>query len=324
MLEALHQLWLSTHETKYLTYIKSNIDMFIGSDGSIRTYNYNDFNLGNINTGRQLLFLYSVAKDKKYRMAADTLIKQLKNQPVTKCGGFCDKRSSSQLRLKSLYMCEPFYAQYSMLFRQAKYFNEIAKRFILIKEKMLDSKTGLLFPAWDESLQQVPAGPNAGKASSFSAASLGSYAMALVDVLDYFPKSHPKRHELVKILRDLSESVMKVRNEDSRLWDQTIGQNSGKDNYPEAADNCMIGYAFAKGANKGYLNKKYLKFAKDVFYGVKSSFVTVNAMGCIDLRNTSLSKGRENSTIEPQSAGILEGLGSLILLTVELEKGKML
>lgn len=282
LLEALRQLWFSTHESKYLTYIKSNIDMFIGADGSIRTYNYNDFNLENINTGRQLLFLYSQTKEKKYRMAADTLMKQLKNQPRTKCGGFWNKTIyPGQMRLESLYMYAPFYAWYSKMFRHAKNFDDIAGQFIQLK------------------------------ATDSSAREMGSYLMALADVLDYFPKNHPKRRELIKIFRDLSEALIVVRDENSSLWYQAIGKDAINGNYPEASSNCMIAYAFAKGANKGYLSRKYLNFAKETFYGVTGKFTTLGEAGCIDLHQTS-------------GENVLKGLGAFLMSAIELEKAKML
>jgi hypothetical protein len=43
----------------------------------------------------------------------------------------------------------------------------------------------------------------------FLVAFFGWYAMALVDVLDYFPKDHPKR--IVSYLNQLAESLVKFQ-----------------------------------------------------------------------------------------------------------------
>lgn len=312
VLEALQQLWLAARDVKYLTYIKSNIDMFIGGDGSIRTYNYNDFNLENINTGRQLLFLYSVTKNKKYKIAADTLMKQLKNQPRTNAGGFWHKKDYPfQMRLESLYMCEPFYSQYSKMFRGNFNFDDIAHQLILTAEKMRDEKTGLLCCARDECLLQKWADPKTERAPNFLAPDLGWYTMALVDVLDYFPKNHPKRKELIGIFRDLSLALAKVRDENCRLWYQVIDQGAVNGNCHDASARCMFGYAFAKGANKGYLDRKYLSFAKETFYDVASNLAGTDE---------SLAKNLSNL----QRIGGLKGVGTLILMAIELEKAHML
>lgn len=335
VLEALHQLYLVSHNKKYLTYIKSNVDMFIGGDGSIRTYNYNDFNLENINTGRQLLFLYSVTKNKKYKTAADTLMKQLKNLPRTKTGGFWHKKIyPNQMWLEGTYMAGPFYSQYSRLFRGIENFDDIAHQFILLEEKTRDGKTGLLCHRWDENLKEKWADPNTGRSQNFWAGAMGWYAMALVDVLDYFPKNHPKRGELIKILNRLSNALMKVRDENCSLWYQLIDQGAGKGNYYEASAACMFGYAFAKGANKGYLSKKYLRFAKETFNGVITNLASVDKMGCVDLHQIyrgvesegkSFSDGNYESYLsEPMRANDPKGFGPFILLALELEKANML
>ena len=47
---------------------------------------------------------------------------------------------------------------------------------------------------------------------------MGWYAMALVDVLDYFPKDHPKRTELISILNREMAAVEKVQDKKSGLW----------------------------------------------------------------------------------------------------------
>jgi len=104
ILEALRQMWEHTGDTAYFNFIKENIDLYVSDDGSIRTYPYKDFNLDKINTGRQLLFLYEQTGADKYKIAADTLRKQLKNQPRTIEGGFGIKNISIPGLLDGLYM----------------------------------------------------------------------------------------------------------------------------------------------------------------------------------------------------------------------------
>jgi len=66
---------------------------YVENDGSIRTYEYASFNLDNIATGRQLLTLYRTTGEEKYRIAADTLRKQLAHHPRTHEGGSGTRRS---------------------------------------------------------------------------------------------------------------------------------------------------------------------------------------------------------------------------------------
>ncbi|RZK64995.1 MAG: hypothetical protein EOO85_28950 [Pedobacter sp.] len=46
------------NDKKYLDYSKNMVDHFVSSDGDIRTYHAEEYNIDNIPTGRQLLYLY--------------------------------------------------------------------------------------------------------------------------------------------------------------------------------------------------------------------------------------------------------------------------
>ncbi len=58
MLEALRQVWTATDDRRYAAYIQREIDLYVTDKGDIRTYEYGTFNLDNIPTGRQLLWLH--------------------------------------------------------------------------------------------------------------------------------------------------------------------------------------------------------------------------------------------------------------------------
>ena len=333
LLESFHQLWIKTGDKKYFDFIKDNIDKYVEDNGTIKTYKYNSFTLDNINAGRQLLTLYLATKNDKYKKAADTLRKQLANQPRTPTGGFWHKEIyPNQMWLDGLYMAEPFYAQYAEIFNQPKDFDDIINQFILIKEHTRDPKTGLLYHAWDESKKMKWANPVTGCSPHFWSRAMGWYEMALVDVLDFIPKDHPKRQEIINILKKVSGAILKFRDPKTKLWYQVTDQGNRKGNYLEASASCMFTYAFAKGANKGYLDKKFLKAAKESFKGITKHFVTVEKNGLIDLNHTCRSAGlggkpyRDGSfeyyISEPQRTNDMKGLGSFILAAIELEKAK--
>ena len=82
--------------------------------------------------------------------------------------------------------------------------------------------------------------------------------MAIVDVLDYLPQDNPKREEIINILKNVCDALLKVRDEKTGLWYQVLDMPDRKGNYLEASCATMFTYAFAKGANKGYLDKKIL------------------------------------------------------------------
>ena len=214
VLEAFYREWKLSGQKEYYDYLKKNVDYYIEPDGKIKTYKLEDYNLDNIAPGRQLLHLYSVTGDEKYKNAADLLIQQLQNQPRTNEGGFWHKeRYPYQMWLDGLYMAEPFYSEYSVMFKKQKYFDDIANQFLLIQKYLKDEKTGLYYHGYDESKEQKWANPETGQSPSFWGRSMGWFMMALVDVLDYFPLDHPERKNLEIMFVNLSESLKKFRDE---------------------------------------------------------------------------------------------------------------
>ena len=332
MLEALHQMWLFTKDQRYFNFIKGNIDQYVEESGRIKTYKYDDFNLDNVAVGRALLTLFETTGDKKYKGAADTLRRQLKNQPRTHEGGFWHKQIYPyQMWLDGLFMAEPFYAWYAKKFNQPKSFDDIVNQFAYIAKHTRDPKTGLLYHGWDESKQQPWANQETGCSPIFWGRAMGWYAMAIVDVLDFLPKSYPRRIELISILRNLSGAVLKFQDKKTHLWYQVMDQGSRAGNYLEASASSMFAYTFAKGANKGYLNKTYYGVAQESFRGIVKHLVSVDARGFVDLLHTCQGAGLGGKPYrdgryeyyigEPQRTNDMKGYGPFLLAAIELQKG---
>ncbi|RCK73118.1 MAG: unsaturated glucuronyl hydrolase, GH88 family [Ignavibacteriae bacterium] len=333
ILFALYQTYLQNKNEKYLKFVAGNLDKYINENGEIKTYNLEEYNIDNILPGRTVLELYHLTRQEKYKIAADKLREQLKTHPRTNEGGFWHKKIYPyQMWLDGIYMAQPFSARYAQLFNEQEMFDDIANQFLFIANHTYDKKTGLYYHGWDESRQQKWANPETGCSPNFWSRSMGWYLMALVDVLDYFPDTHPKRSELIKIFSQLSESILKYRDQKSGLWYQVTDQIGREGNYLEASSSCMFGYSFAKGATKGYLDKRFFNVAEDVFNCVIREFVKVDNNGFVDLYGTCKSAGlggkpyRDGSyeyyMSEPTRVNDMKGIGAIILFALELEKYK--
>lgn len=331
MLEAFHQMWLFTKDQRYFDFIKGNIDQYVDESGSIKSYTYDDFNLDNVAAGRALLTLYKETAGMRYKNAADTLRRQLENQPRTHEGGFWHKQIYPyQMWLDGLFMAEPFYAWYAKEFNEPNSFNDIINQFVFIGRHTRDPRTGLLYHGWDESKQQRWASQKTGCSPNFWGRAMGWYAMAIVDVLDFLPRNHPRRHELIAIFRDVSAAALKFQDQKTHLWYQVLDQGTREGNYREASASCMFTYAFAKGAHKGYLDKKYLAAAKESFQGIVKNLVSLDAKGFVDLLHTCQGAGlggtpyRDGSYEyyigERQRTNDMKGYGPFLLAAIELEK----
>lgn len=333
ILTAFYKLYKLTGEHKYLNYIKKNIDYYVENDGTIKTYKFNDLTLDNISPGRVLLYLYKETKEEKYKKAADTLRRQLELQPRTVSGGFWHKKIyPNQMWLDGLYMAEPFYALYSKMFNEPKAFEDVTKQFLLVRNHLKDEKTGLYYHGWDESKKQKWADPVTGTSPSFWGRSIGWFMMGLVDVLDYLPKDQKNRDDLIRMLRDASESLLKYRDEKTGLWYQVVDQGSRDGNYIEASSSSMYGYVFVKGANEGYLDKKFYKIAQESFNNILKYLVTYDNEGRFYINNIASVGGlggnpyRDGSfeyyINEPKRTNDFKGYGPFMLLAIELAKNE--
>lgn len=337
MMKALERVWNRTGDGRYYAYILNDINQFVQEDGRIRTYKADEFNIDNMPTGRTLLMLGQQTQPgrDKFLKAAKTLRQQLADQPRNAERGFWHKkRYPNQMWLDGLYMGAPFYAEYGQLMNQPETFDDIALQFELIEKHALDPATGLLYHAWDQSRQQRWANPQTGQSPNFWGRAVGWYAMALVDVLDYFPADHAARPKLIGYLQRLAPVIARYQDKESGLWYQMMDQGNRdggprKGNYLEASASCMFVYALGKGVRMGYLNESLLPVAKRGYGGIRKKFVETDTSGNLHLNGTVSVGGlggepyRDGSyeyyLSEPLRRDDLKGVGPFIMASIEME-----
>jgi unsaturated rhamnogalacturonyl hydrolase len=331
ILKGVEGVWQQTGDGKYFTYIQHCMDRYVTPDGDILTYHQADYNIDNVLCGRNLLTLYKVLGTEKYHKATTLLREQLQKQPRVPEGGFWHKnRYPNQMWLDGLYMAEPFYAEYAATFHEDTAFNDIAKQFILMEEKARDTKTGLLYHGWDQSKKERWANPETGQSPNFWGRAMGWYGMALVDVLDYFPKQHPKRADLLAILNRLATAIVKYQDKNSGLWYQVLDKSTARGNYPEASGSCMFVYTIAKAVRQGYLKPAYLPAIQKGYNGIIKKFIETDANGQLNLQGTVSVSGlggkpyRDGSYEYYLSEKVItndaKGVGAFILASVEVER----
>lgn len=278
------KLWKATGDKKYFDYVYQWGDSIISANGSIHLYKMDDYNLDFINSGKVLFGLYEITGEKRFRMAMDTLLEQFEQQPRTSDGGFWHKkRYPSQMWLDGLYMASPFIAQYGAVFGKPEWIDEAINQLTLVAKHTYDDKTGLFYHAWDESRSQKWADPVTGKSPNFWGRSIGWYAMALVDDLDFIPSGHPRRTEVLAIVKKLADGMLKYQDKQTGLWYQVVDQGNREENYLEASVSSMMMYFYAKASDKGYLPKVYRKAALKAYKGLKKYLIVKNEDGTISL-----------------------------------------
>jgi len=277
---------LGSVDKRYSEYMENWVNHFVKEDGSVTDYRSKEYNLDRIFPGRNVFTLYKRNPYPKYKIALDNFIEQLKIHPKTNSGGYWHKKIYPwQMWLDGIFMASPYMAQYAKEFNEPVWFDEAIKQTKIIYEKTLDPQSGLLMHAWDESRTQKWCDPETGKSHYPWSRGTGWYIIAIEEILEYLPENHSDRDTLISILRKTCDALWKVRDPKTGLWFQVLNQGGREGNYPEGSGSAMIIYAYARGAHKGYLDKKYFDIANKAFDGIIKELITVDEKGLVTMHN---------------------------------------
>ena len=324
-------------DARFVKFSEDKVGSLVSPDGTVKGYKLEEFQLDALNPCKTLLELSKVSAEptERYFSGCAKMVFQLEKQPRTFDGGFWHKqRYTNQMWLDGIYMAAPFYAamgRYSV--NPALVDDDVAKQIRLIDEHAYDAKSGLNYHGWDAAKIQPWANPQTGCSSNFWGRAEGWYAMALVDVLDYFPTNHPARPQIISTLQKLSAGVLKFQDTQTGLWWQVLDQGSRKGNYREATASAMFVYALAKGVNHGYLSRDYIPLIEKGYAGIIQNLI-VNDGGkwsltkCCQVAGLggSPSNGKYRSGSfdyyvgEPVVKNDLKGVGPFILAGIEVQQ----
>ena len=173
---------------------------------------------------------------KQFRMEDGTLVR---NNPV-----------EFSLWADDLYMSVPFLARMGALTGDVKYYDDAAKQVIQFSNYLWDEHSGLFFHNWISD-EGKPGVAHWGRAN-------GWMMMAQVELLKFLPNDHPKREELLEILKRQIRGVARHQSE-SGMWHQLLDK---VDSYQETSCTAMFTYGIAWAVNEKILPERYIKVAQ--------------------------------------------------------------
>jgi unsaturated rhamnogalacturonyl hydrolase len=305
----------------------------IDSTGNILTYRLDEHNIDQINAGKPLFQRYRQTGNEKFRTAIFTLREQMKTHPRLASGGFWHKAIyPHQMWLDGIYMGSPFLAQFAVTFDEPTLLDDVANQILLMEKYARDEKTGLLYHGYDDSRAQRWADPVTGLSPHFWGRGIGWYAMAIVDVLDFMPESHPKRPEIIDTLKRLAIAIANFQHPETGRWYQVMNEVKREGNYAEATASCMFVYALKKAAKQGYIDPAYHAVAKKGYDGILKHFIEVEKSGLVNLKYNCAGAGLGGN---PYRDGSYEyyihtairdndpkGVGPFILASLEFESNE--
>lgn len=270
MTMAMLKMYEATKDSYYLNFLDTFVDYYIDDEGNILGFDIKEHNCDNINEGKVLYPLLQMTSKEKYERALKKLYAQLVEQPRTPNGNFWHKEIyPNQIWLDGLYMVQPFYIQYDILFNQGKEQSDIFRQFQNAYHLMRDDKTGLLYHGVDETKTAFWADPETGCSNNFWTRSHGWYAMALVDTLEHFDSTYQEEYSvLVEQLRELLDTLLTFADPETNMFYQVTDQGNREGNYLETSGTCAIAYALMKGARLGYLSESHFEKGEEILKAV--------------------------------------------------------
>ncbi|GGY81831.1 unsaturated rhamnogalacturonyl hydrolase YteR [Cellvibrio zantedeschiae] len=286
ILHGIEKIYLKNHDKKYLRYIKAYADQFVNADGSIKGLL---LTLDGMHPGVICLFLYEQTGDKKYLLAAKTMRDHLIGTPIkpsqfnkTPEGGYwhkTDEKYKNVMSVDGLYMAYPFLVHYAVIANEKELLDVAAKQILLAAERSYNIKANLPYHAWNYDKEKPWANKITGTSSQFWSRTTGWYSMALVDVLEYFPKDHPAYNNILLAFQSLAQGIKASQNPQDGLWYQVLDAYDKPLNYPETSGSAMIVYALQKGVNLKLIDAAYHDIAEKGWSGIKTKVATFNDGG---------------------------------------------
>ncbi len=292
MIKAVLMLYELYKSPELLRYAMQFTDAYISTDGNIPTADPLDFNLDNVNGGKNLITLYRLTGIETYKKAYDFIYeKQLSRQPRLKCGSFFHKAVYPyQIWLDGAYMALPFLAEYADCSHNPQLLDDVRMQIENIANIMRDSKTGLYFHAYDESRSMKWADSETGLSHEFWLRSMGWFCAALADLCEICGIDSESGRLYGNILAELLESLSHFAADDGMLL-QLPARTDLDGNYPETSGTLLFAYSALKAERLGAVGKKLGNYGMQSLSAVTENYISVGSDGIPVLKNICLVAG---------------------------------
>ncbi len=222
--------------------------------------------------GHGVLDFYERTGDERYLDAATGEYESLLSFDRTETGGIPhhdpDTAGVKSLWIDSVYMMCPFFARYGAAADEPDAYDEAVEQLLVHATHLRDDRTGLFRHIWVEEPDHYPQG-------TFWARGNGWAAAAAADVLERLPDDHPRRDELVELVRDHCEPLLDYQ-DGSGFWHNLVDDTATP---LESSGTLMFAYAFERGVDQGVLDE--LRFADPASRAVDAVTRTVDEGGAV-------------------------------------------
>lgn len=330
--EGIQKAATTQNDAALLSYASDAVSSLVTENGTLIGWNATFYTLDDIRMGNNILYFWNAGgrKEKKYEIAAKGLRDQLDRWPRTETGGFWHRAPiyANQMWLDGIYMADTFYATYTSYFEpdNTTAWDDIELQFDLVEEHCRNHTSNLLAHGYSEDKSAVWADPVTGASPHVWDRALGWYFVALVEVLEVFPKSHPGFAKLQGYYSTLADGIKKAQDESGGWWlimnEPYPGQ---EDNYIESSATAMFAYSYLKGIRLGLLDEEYKTTALKAWDLMVNDFVqyenngTLSWTGTVEVGSLKGDASYEYYVSVPLSLNDGKGLGAFVYAATEIE-----
>ncbi len=254
---------------EYTDYAVKFTDSYVDECGKIPTMNVKDYNLDNICGGVNLINLYNLTGEERYRLAYEWLYnEQLKNHPRLKCGSFWHKAIyPNQMWLDGAYMVLPFMAMYGKIRKDGSIINDAVSQALNIRDIMRDKEIGLYYHGYNETRDMLWADKETGLSSQFWLRSNGWLCAGLADLYEI-----TENEEIGTMLGEHINAISGyITDEGMLLQLPTRAELTG--NYPETSGTLLYAYGAMKGYRLGAVDKSAAETGERALYAVTERYI---------------------------------------------------
>ena len=322
------KMYDATKDPRYLDYIKRWVDGYVNEQGVLGWDQSRTHNLDYIQPGMLVLFLHERTGDPRYKAAAKTVREAFDRIPKNADGGFWHKSQyPNEMWIDGIYMGQPFLVNYGRLFDDAAFGNDMAVfQSTLAARHCLDPKTGLLYHAWDQDRNATWADPKTGRSPIIWGRGMGWFVMAMVDILEQLPPSHPGYPRLHELLKGNVAGLAAAQDPKTGLWFQVLDRGASlPGNWIETSSSGMFIYAIRKAIRLGLVDAKYGPVADRAWKGLQATFEQ-DAAGRPVFTGAVQGMGVQNDAAGylaiPRLKNSTHGLMAVMIAASEMEPGR--
>lgn len=325
MITALLRLYELNKDQQLLDFAVRFTSGYVDEDGNIPTMKQDDFNLDNINGGKNLLSLYRITGNIRWLKAAQNIAGAISAQPRLDCGNFWHKAIyPRQIWLDGSYMAFPFMADYAALSGDDSLISDVLCQLRNIRILMCDRKTGLYYHGFDETKSMNWADPETGLSQEFWLRSMGWLSAALADLCGILPD----KNEIAAMLAEILKALVSHAMPDGMML-QLPAHPELTGNYPETSGTLLFAYSALKAYRLGKVDETIKTAGEKALSAVTEKFIVFTDDNTPLLENICLTAGlgKERSGTaeyylsERVTENDAKGIAPLFMAYTELMKG---